>query len=124
LRRTASRTTSTQSYGRSASPPTGATYRLASSSRHIDASDFSLATSNGVRFVNLSGTTQSQNYATGRGLSSVGTTVDPGATMSTALLFVIPFDGGRFTLRFAPTRATIEIDECHCNLPSPVRTVG
>jgi hypothetical protein len=94
-----------------------------SSPRQIDASNFSLATSNGVRLVNLTAAKASQDYMIGRGLSPMDIAVAPGATISTALLFVIPFDAGRFTLRFAPAHTSIEIDECHCNLPSPVRTV-
>lgn len=95
-----------------------------SNPRGIIASDFSLTTTSGVRFVNLTAATASRDYASSRGLSPVDTEVAPGATMTTALLFVIPFDSGRFTLRFAPTRTAIKIDECHCNLPSPIRTVG
>jgi hypothetical protein len=91
--------------------------------RQFDASDFSLATSNGVRFVNLTAATAGQDYTVGRGLSPLETAVEPGATMTTGLLFAIPFDSGRFTLRFAPARTAIEIDECHCNLPSPVRAI-
>jgi hypothetical protein len=60
----------------------------------------------------------------GRDLLPVDTEVAPGATMTIALLLVVPFDAGRFTLRFAPARTAIEIDECHCNLPTPVRTIG
>ena len=93
-------------------------------SRRISASDFSLMTTNGLRFVNLTDVALGQTYTVNRGLTPISASIEPGSTATTALLFVVPFDSGRFILRYVPSNTAIEIDECHCNLPSPVRTVG
>jgi len=85
--------------------------------------DFVLWSAEGLRSLNLGETPAARTYATDAGLTSFGNPIAPGATVTTVVVFDIDAHAGRLTLRFVPANRAIRIDECHCNLPSPVRTV-
>lgn len=86
--------------------------------------DFVLGSAEGRRWDNLGETPVARAYAADAGLRPFGETVAPGATVTTVVLFDIDAQAGRLTLQFVPASQPIEIDECKCNLPSPVRTVS
>jgi|SRR5215211_7793658 hypothetical protein len=86
--------------------------------------DFVLGSADGMRWVNLGGTPVVRAYAGGTGLTPFGDVVAPGATATTVVVFDIDAGAGRLTLRFVPAGQPIRIDECKCNLPSPMRTVS
>jgi hypothetical protein len=73
--------------------------------------------------LNLGELPAARAYAAAAGLTPFGDPIAPGATVTTVVVFDIDAHAGRLTLRFLPANRTIRIDECHCNLPSPVRTV-
>jgi hypothetical protein len=85
--------------------------------------DFVLWSAEGVRSLNLGETPAARTYAADAGLTSFGDPIAPGATATTVIVFDIDAHAGRLTLRFLPADRTIRIDECHCNLPSPIRTM-
>jgi hypothetical protein len=86
--------------------------------------DFVLRPAEELRSVNLGDTPIARTYAGGVGLTPFGDVVPPGATVTTLVLFAIDPRAGRLTLRFLPASQPIRIDECKCNLPSPVRSVS
>ncbi len=77
-----------------------------------------------MRWVNLGDMPVARAYAGGMGLTPFGDVVAPGATVTTVVMFDVDPRAGRLTLRFVPANQPIQIDECTCNLPSPVRTVS
>jgi hypothetical protein len=77
-----------------------------------------------VRSVNFGDTSIARTYAGGAGLTPFGDVVPPGATVTTLVLFEIDPRAGQLALRFLPASQPIRIDECTCNLPSPVRSVS
>jgi hypothetical protein len=86
--------------------------------------DFVLWSAEGVRSLNLGEMPAARTYATDAGLTPFGDPIAPGATVTTVVAFDIDAHAGRLTLRFLPANRTVRIDECHCNLPSPVKTVS
>lgn len=86
--------------------------------------DFVLMSSDGDRSVNLAALPIAQALAFAKGRSPFGDVIPPGATVTTIILFDIDPDAGRLTLHFRPATHQIRIDECKCNLPSPVRTLS
>jgi hypothetical protein len=88
------------------------------------ASDFVLWSAKGRRWLNLGGTPAARAYAGGAGLTPFGDVIMPGATATTVVLFDVDTRAGQLILRFVPADQPIRIDECKCNLPSPVRSVS
>jgi hypothetical protein len=86
------------------------------------ADDFVLLSSNGGRSSNRADTAEARTFMVETGVTRFGDAVPPGVSITTLLLFDIDRHAGRLTLAFLPARETIRIDECKCNLPSPVRT--
>jgi hypothetical protein len=87
------------------------------------ANDFRLRGDDGRGWLNLASLPNARNLAVGKDFSPFGDPVAAGETARTILVFDIPVEAGRFTLDFEPARTGVRIDECHCNLPSPVREV-
>jgi hypothetical protein len=86
--------------------------------------DFVLWSAAGARFVNLAHTPVARTYAAAAGFSPFGDVVLPGITARTILLFDVDAHASRLILHFQPAGQPIRIDECKCNLPSPVRSVS
>jgi hypothetical protein len=89
-----------------------------------ESEDFALRTAEGDRAANLAATPAARAYAVGAGFLPFGDPVPPGGTVTTVVVFEIAGDAGNLILLFRPARTAIRIDECRCNLPSPVREVG
>lgn len=85
------------------------------------AEDFALWTARGVRALNLTAAPVTSSYAAAAGRTPFDAPVPPGATVTTVLLFQINPRASRLTLEFRPSGRSIGIDECKCDLPSPVR---
>jgi hypothetical protein len=86
--------------------------------------DFVLWSAVGSRFVNLADTPAARTYAAAVGSAPFGDVVLPGATVTTVLLFDVDAHASRLILHFLPAGQPIRIDECKCNLPSPVRSLS
>lgn len=86
--------------------------------------DFVLGLADGGHADSLADTPAARTYATANGRTPFGHVVPPGVTVTTIVLFDIAADAGRLTLHFLPANRPIRIDECKCNLPSPVRSVS
>jgi hypothetical protein len=86
-----------------------------------EAGDFVLWSTEGGPAANLAASTLGRVYAATAGLTPFGEAVPPGATATTLVLFDIDVSASRLTLDFLPAGTTIQIDECKCDLPSPVR---
>jgi uncharacterized protein DUF4352 len=84
------------------------------------AADFALLSEDGKLMANKGGTEAARALAIAGNLTPYGQAVPPGATVTTILLFDADRGASRLTLRFAPANQLIQIDECKCNLPSPV----
>lgn len=89
-----------------------------------DANDFVLESDEGTFSVNLAEIPAASSYAVAKDLHPFADEIAPGATTSTILLFDIDPHAGRLMLDFLSSGKSIQIDECKCNLPSPVRHVG
>jgi hypothetical protein len=87
------------------------------------AADFVISDSSGQRWTNLATTPAGRDYATAAGLVPFGDPVAPGATVSTIALFDIKPHAGLLVMHYLPADRSIRIDECHCNLPVPVKPV-
>jgi hypothetical protein len=85
--------------------------------------DFVLWSAEGRRSDNLADTPAARIYAAATDLTPFGDPIAPGATVTTVVLFDVDARAGRLTLRFVPANQPIQIDECKCNLPSPLRSV-
>ena len=88
-----------------------------------EAGDLVLRTGRGAASINLAASGYGRAYAVSAGLTPFGEAVPPGATITTLALFDIDGQAGRLTLDFRPAGTSIRIDECKCDLPSPVREV-
>lgn len=88
-----------------------------------EAGAFVLESAAGSRSLNLAASEHGRAYATILGLTPFGNALPPGATVATLVLFDIAADAGRLTLHFLPANQPIRIDECKCDLPSPMRDV-
>jgi hypothetical protein len=86
--------------------------------------DFALWTAGGIPTVNLTGTPAARTHAAAGDRAPFGDIVPPGATVTTILVFDVEPRAGRLTLYFLPAGQPIRIDECKCDLPSPVRSVS
>jgi hypothetical protein len=84
------------------------------------ARDFILSVEDGSLVVSLTSSEAAAVLSDDRGATVFGTPIQPHETIRTLLLFDIDAHAGRLVLRFLPAPSTpIQIDECHCNLPSP-----
>jgi hypothetical protein len=84
------------------------------------AADFVLRTADGARPHNLTDAPAARSLALAADLTPFGPPISPGATATTVLLFDLDAHSGHLTLHFLPANQPIQIDECKCNLPSPV----
>jgi hypothetical protein len=88
-----------------------------------DATDFLLHANDDRSSLNFASVPAARELAIDKGYLPFGDPIAPGATTQTILLFDINPFAGLLTLDFLPASTTVRIDECHCNLPSPVREV-
>jgi len=94
----------------------------ASVGREPNAGDFRLIDPEGRVVMNVADHGAARTYARQSGRSSFGATIEPGERVETILLFDVAPESGLFHLEVAGV-GLIRIDECHCNLPSPVQTI-
>lgn len=88
------------------------------------AGDFALWAAGGTRSLNLANSVAIPDVAVSSDVTPFGAEIAPGTSVRTLLVFDIEAHAGRLTLDYLPSGASIRIDECKCNLPSPVRTVS
>ena len=86
--------------------------------------DFELWTAGGIPTTNLTGTPAARTHAAASDHTPFGDVVPPDATVTTILVFDVDPRAGRLTLYFSPAGQPIRIDECKCDLPSPIRSVS
>lgn len=94
----------------------------ADASRAPEASAFRLVDPDGRTAANVADQAAAWTFAVQPDRSPFGAAIEPGERVETILLFDVTPESGLFHLEVAGV-GLIRIDECHCNLPSPVQTI-